>query len=124
MALRAVDDFKFPKIALTYGFNAEINPETQVPYGYYFVNQDVGQKEINVILARMKMYWVEFQISQERMFENNYYDRDIRLHSQGNVVDKLTKMLQEFTRKAERAEFDYGRVSPFGQPVLGEINDE
>jgi hypothetical protein len=55
LALKSVNDFKFPRVALTYLYNSDINPSTQSPYGYYFVNS-ITQKEFNVILARMKQY--------------------------------------------------------------------
>jgi len=120
---RALVDFKFPKVPLTYEFEEQINDNTMESYGYYFVSDSIGQKEFNVILARMKQYWIEFQISQERMFANSYYDRDIRLHSPGNTLDKLIKMLVTFREMADRAEFNYGRVSEEGTPALGDINE-
>ena len=91
--------------------------------GYYFIEDEVGQKEFNVVLARMKQYWIEFQISQERLFANAYYDRDIRLHSPGNTIDKLIKMYTTFKTSADIAEFNYGRVSVTGEAVLGDINE-
>ena len=124
LAVRALNDFKFPKISLDYEFDGDINPETGQAFGYYFISNEVGQKEFNVILARMKYYWIEYQISQERLFSNIYYDRDIRLHSPGNTIDKLIKMSTTFKNRADKAEFDYGRVSVIGDPVIGEINDE
>ena len=113
----------FPKVSLKYEFDETLNDETMESFGYYFVSENISQKEFNVILARMKQYWIEFQISQERMFANAYYDRDIRLHSPGNTLDKLIKMLVTFREMADRAEFNYGRVSDIGDPTLGEINE-
>ena len=124
LVIRAVNDFKFPKVSLDYALDSDINSETEEAYGYYFISDEVGQKEFNVILARMKQYWIEFQISQERLFSNVYYDRDIRLHSPGNTIDKLIKMFTTFKSKADKAEFDYGRISIIGDPALGDINDE
>ena len=124
LAVRAINDFKFPKIELDYLFDNDINSETGEAYGYYFVNDEVGQKEFNVILARMKYYWIEFQISQERLFSNLYYDREIRLHSPGNTIDKLLKMSTTFKQRADKAEFNYGRISVIGDPALGEVNDD
>lgn len=120
---RALVDFKFPKVSLEFEFDSNDNDDTMEAFGYYFVSDNVGQKEFNVILTRMKQYWIEFQISQERMFANSYYDRDIRLHSPGNTLDKLIKMLVTFREMADRAEFNYGRVSELGTPTLGEINE-
>lgn len=121
LAKRAISSFKFPRVSLEYEFDSTENSETEVPYGYYFT-EDVSQREINVIVARMKQFWIEFQISQERLFDNAYYDRDIRLHSPGNTIDKLIKMLTTFKKIADKAEFDYGRVDDRGRPSIGAIN--
>lgn len=123
LAIRALNDFKFPKVSLAYAFDAAVNPDTEEAFGNYFISDDVKQPEISVILARMKQYWIEFQISQERLFANAYYDRDIRLHSPGNTIDKLIKMFTTFKSAADMAEFNYGRVSETGEPSLGEINE-
>ena len=123
LVIRALNDFKFPKISLEYSLDETINDDTEEPYGYYFVESEVGQKELNVILARMKQYWIEFQISQERLFANAYYDRDIRLHSPGNTIDKLIKMYNTFKTSADIAEFNYGRVSLNGEPAIGDVNE-
>ena len=71
----------------------------------------------------MKQYWVEFQISQERLFANAYYDKDVRLHSPGNMIDKLIKMFVTFKNAADFAEYNYGRISKIGDPTIGEINE-
>lgn len=123
LIIRAIQDFKFPKVSLEYVYDSDLNNETMESKGYYFVSDQVGQAEYNVILARMKQYWVEFQISQERLFANAYYDRDVRLHSPGNTLDKLIKMFTTVRETADRAEFNYGRVSDIGTPELGNINE-
>lgn len=123
LVIRAVNDFKFPNTSLAYNFDETINEDTEEAFGYYFIEDEVGQKEFNVVLARMKQYWIEFQISQERLFANAYYDRDIRLHSPGNTIDKLIKMYTTFKTSADIAEFNYGRVSVTGEAVLGDINE-
>lgn len=123
LVIRAVNDFKFPKMSLEYALDEEINDMTGESKGYYFIDASVDQKEFNVILGRMKQYWIEFQISQERLFANAYFDKDIRLHSPGNTIDKLIKMYTTFKSSADRAEFDYGRVSERGEPSIGDINE-
>lgn len=123
LVIRAITDFKFPKVSLEYDFDPTINPLTEEAYGYYFIEEAITQKEFNVILARMKQYWIEFQISQERLFANAYYDKDIRLHSPGNTIDKLIKMFTTFKSAADYAEYNYGRISVIGDPALGEINE-
>ena len=131
LAIRAIQDFMFPQYSLEYDIvpydkdvSATINPLTGIGYGYFFVNDNVGQKEYNVILARMKQYWVEFQISQERLFANAYYDKEIRLHSPGNTIDKLLKMFTTFEKLADKAEYKYNRTTLTGNSGIGEINDD
>ena len=123
LTIRALNDFKFPKVSLAYAFDSAVNPLTEEAFGYYFISDIVAQPEFSVVLARMKQYWIEFQISQERLFANAYYDREIRLHSPGNTIDKLIKMYTTFKDAADKAEFDYGRISETGTPSLGEINE-
>jgi len=125
LAVRAVADFKFPQYSLAYTFDATINTDvTDIALGYNFTSDDVGQREFNVIVARMKQYWIEYQISQERLFQNVYYDKEIRLHSPGNTIDKLIKMLKTFEQLADSAEYNYGRVTLVGEAAMGEINDD
>jgi hypothetical protein len=122
LAKRAISTFKFPSVKLTYEFDDTIDPCSGIAKGYYFT-ENVGQRELTVLVARMKQFWIEYQISQERMFFNAYYDRDVRLHSPGNTIDKLIKMLTTFKSLADEAEYNYGRVSVEGRPTLGEINE-
>jgi hypothetical protein len=53
---RALADFMFPKVSLKYEFDETLNDETMESFGYYFVSENISQKEFNVILARMKQY--------------------------------------------------------------------
>lgn len=122
LAIKSIADFKFPKVSLSYLYDETTNTETDAPYGYYFIETNVGQQELNVILARMKAYWVEYQISREKMFENTYYDRDIKLHSPGNFLDKLLKLYATFETKADRAEYNYYRVNIEKNPSIGDVN--
>ena len=122
LAVRSVADFKFPKVSLNYDFDSDTNAETGVEYGYYFT-EEITQKEINVLLARMKHYWVEYQISQEKTFSNTYYDKNIRVHSQANIMHNLDKMLKTFRGLADRAEYNYYRVNSENRPRWGDINE-
>lgn len=122
LALRAITDFKFPNISLEYDFDTEV-VEDDTFFKYYFKNE-ITQREINVILARMKQHWVEYQISQERLFMNIHFDKDIRLHSPGNTIDKLVKMLRTFQTMADTVEYNYGRVSNNGRPSIGDVNKD
>lgn len=54
--IRALNDFKFPKVDLGFELDETLNEDTMEPFGYYFTSDEVGQAEFNVILARMKQY--------------------------------------------------------------------
>jgi hypothetical protein len=122
LATRAIADFKFPRVELTYTYDNEANAETAIEKGYYFDN-DITQKEVNVIVSRMKHYWVEYQISQERNFQNNYYDSSIRVHSSGNILHNLDKLLKTFKSLADKVEYNYYRVNSDNTPKWGSINE-
>jgi hypothetical protein len=38
-------------------------------------------------------------------------------------MDKLIKMFTTFREMADRAEFNYGRISEEGTPTVGDINE-
>lgn len=120
LAIRAISDFRFPRVSLEYSYDSDLNPDTSIPLGYYF-KEEVTQKEYNVILARMKQYWIEYQISQERLFANAYFDSEIRLHSPGNTIDKLIKLYDTFKKVADDSEYNYYREDR-GVPLIGGIN--
>lgn len=87
LMFRAIADFRFPQIALTYNKEVNSNLGTQK---YYFTN-DITQKEINVLLALMKKYWLEQQLDSERNFEMLYYDKDVRTFSRGILCSNLRR---------------------------------
>lgn len=124
LAIKAISRFKFPKNSIEYGLDLELNSETDIPYGYFFTSDAIGQAEFNVIVSRMKQLWVEHQISQERLLMNPYFDKNISFHSPGNTIDKLIKLLKTFEKFADDIEYDYNRVNPEGSPTLGDINGE
>lgn len=120
LMFRAIADFRYPQIELTYA--QEVNPNLGT-VRYYFVN-DITQKEINVLIALMKEYWLEQQLDSERNFEMLYYDKDVRTFSRGNIMQQLKDRYKAAQLDAEEAQFNYGRVnSETKSPVMGEIND-
>jgi hypothetical protein len=54
---------------------------------------------------------------------NAYYDKDIRLHSPGNTIDKLIKMFTTFKKNADKEEYNYYRVNESGRPTWGDVNE-
>lgn len=110
--LRSIGKFKFPKISLEYGKSED---------GYYFIN-NLTQKEINVILAWMKVYWLEYQLSKEEIYQNTYADKDVKAFSSGNLIASIQKAYDSFVTSARKEEEDYGRVNKEGRPAIGDIN--
>jgi len=113
-AVRAITSFKFPKVALTYTFN-----ETE--FQYYFDN-NVTQKELNVILSYMKVAWIDYVISKEERFQNQYYDDNVRTFSIGNLLAQLNRLYENLVEKAKNDEYNYGRVNSSGKPRIGDLN--
>lgn len=114
LAKRAIASFKFPKMPLTYTYDDE---EKQ-----YFFDEDLTQKEINVLVRYMELYWVEFQLKQEDRLRPYYQDANVRTHSMGNLLAQLNRMRERQAEAARKAEYDYGRVGEDGKPTLGKIN--
>lgn len=117
LAERAIAAFKFPKVSLTYS-------EQEDDYGglsHYFDN-NVTQKELNVLIAHMKVYWIEFQISKEERLQTLYYDDNVRTFSTANMLAQLNRMYENFVKIAEKAEYNYSRIAADGRPRVGDIN--
>ena len=114
LAERAIANFKFPKVPLTYTFN--VNEQM-----YYFDN-NITQKELNVLLALMKVAWIEFQISKEERFQSLYYDDNVKTFSSANMMAQLNRMYENLQTAAKQAQYDYSRVASDGRPRIGDIN--
>jgi hypothetical protein len=113
-AKRAITNFKFPKIDLSYTFD-------ETTYTYSFDNA-VTQKELNVILSYMKVAWIDFIISKEERFQGQYFDDNVRTFSMGNILAQLNRLYENLVAKAEREEYNYGRVNALGKPRIGDLN--
>ena len=135
LACRAISTFKFPKTSLDYetfyAIRTDENTLEEVDLEDYpeaikhgvFVN-DLTYAEIEVLIAWMKVYWCEYQLSNADNFEDVYTDVNIKTYSRANVVDKNLKLLAEYRKYARDLETRYGRVSAKRTPALGEVNDE
>lgn len=120
LARRAIARFKFPKISLNYGFDTTMDEEG-IPLGYYF-EEDPSMLELNVILAWMKVYWLEYQLSKERNYENVYADKNVTAFSSGNLISSMEKAYNALRTEARKCEEDYGRINKNGKPAIGDIN--
>ena len=113
-ANRAIANFKFPKVELTYTLN-------ETDYMYYFDN-NVSQRELNVIISHMKVAWIDYVISKEERFQSQYYDDNVKTFSMGNIVAQLNRLYETLLAKAKSDEYDYGRVNKEGKPRIGDLN--
>ena len=126
LAIRAIAKFKFPKVDLSFSYDDSIENNTvptveQKSKGYYFIN-NVTIKEIRVILSWMKAYWLEYQLSKERNYENLYADKDVKAFSSGNLISSIEKAYNTFVTAARKDEEDYSRVNAEGRPAIGDVN--
>lgn len=135
LAERAIAAFKFPKISTEYEtFYAVRNEEGELqevdPQEYpeailhgYFVN-DLNYAEIEILIAWMKVYWCENQISNADNFDEIYTDVNIKTYSRANAVDKNMKLMAEYRDYARELENRYSRVNEVKKPSMGDINSE
>jgi len=135
LAERAIAAFKFPKISTEYktfyavrnADNAleEVDPEDipeAIPHGF-FVN-NLSYAEIEILIAWMKVYWCENQISNADNFDEIYTDANIKTYSRANAVDKNMKLMAEYREYARELENRYSRVNDEKKPSMGDINTE
>ena len=135
LATRAISTFKFPKISTEYVTFYAIRDKDNnlvevslaeypdaIKHGY-FVN-DLTQAEVDVLIAWMKVYWCENQISNADNFDDIYTDANIKTYSRANAVDKNTKLLADYRAYAQELETRYSRVNNTGKSSIGDINDE
>lgn len=126
LAKRAIARFKFPKVSLAFAYDNTLQ-DNSLPVvdrstkGYYFLNE-VGYRELEVLLAWMKVYWLEYQLSKERNYENLYADKDVKAFSSGNLITAIEKAYSTMTSTARKVEEDYGRVRTDGKPAIGDVN--
>ena len=136
IARRAVAAFKFPKISTDYevvymrkvgGVLTPVDEtderfEEAIPHAYFL--NDLTYNEIEVILAWMKVYWCEYQLSNADNFEDVYTDVNIKTYSRANLVDKNLKLLKEYREYARDLENWYSRVNSTRKPSLGDVNSD
>lgn len=115
LVIRAIAAFRFPKIPLTYT-SAEVDGET-----VYTFDENITQREINVLLVLVKMYWLEQQKDNEELFETLYYDRDVKTYSRGNMIKSLKDNYDVAKKNAKTAQYNYSRIASDGSAGLGDI---
>jgi hypothetical protein len=116
MIFRAIASFRFPKISLTY--------KPLMKNGHvidYQFDNIITQREVNVILALVKVAWLEQQLDNEVNFENIYYDKDVRIHSRGNLIKAIEDRYRLAKEEAKTAQYNYYRVTQEGLPAVTDI---
>lgn len=135
LAERAIAAFKFPKISTEYktfyavrnekGELQEVDPQEYpeaILHGYFV--KDLNYAEIEILIAWMKVYWCENQISNADNFDEIYTDVNIKTYSRANAVDKNMKLMAEYREYARELENRYSRVNETRKPSMGDINSE
>lgn len=118
----ALNDFIFPKCSLDYDYDSSRDREDGLDYGYYFVDETISNAEYHVIIAFMKVYWVKAQITWDNNFKNPFFDKDIKGYSPANMLNAMTKTLENFIQEAEKARYNYNRVDKKGRIAWGQVN--
>lgn len=133
LACRAISAFKFPKISTQYetfyGIRQEDNSikevdkdeDNAIPHGFFL--NELTYNEIEIIIAWMKVYWCENQISNADNFEDIYTDTNIKTFSRANLIDKTASLLKSYRQDAKELENRYSRVNSLGTAALGDINE-
>lgn len=116
MIIRAVANFRFPKISLTYHEIEDDNETVE-----YEFDNTITQRELNVLLVLVKLAWLEQQLDNEVNFDNVYYDKDVRIHSRGNLLKAIQDRYNMAKQEAKTAQYDYQRVTGDGDYAVKDI---
>ena len=90
----AIPYFKFPRVSLEIDDNG------------YFVDENVGNEEIQILATYMKCEWLNREILTWENVKPLYVERDF---SQANLIDKLKQLLEREEYKALKLERIYYR---------------
>lgn len=115
LLIRAVGDFRYPRISLEYKKVDDGNGNM-----VYAFTENVTQKEINVLLSLMKMFWLEQQLDNENRFEDIFYDRDVKTYSRANMMRTLNDRYRDAKADARAAQYNYSREED-NKPRFGDI---
>lgn len=122
LAKRAITAFKFPKQSLEYDKTEDTTDN--FGYKYYFINDNIGNAEIQVLVAWMKVFWIDNLILNADNFNNLYHDSNISAYSPGNLMSNYIKTQNSYKADAKALEQNYYRVDIDGSPAItGTIDD-
>lgn len=121
--LRAVAEFRFPQCSLDYE-PGEWQDGNATVETYQFTDEKFGQREVNVILGYMKKYFMEWLLTREKNFEQQYYDADTKTHSQGAIVRQLNSAYKTAIKEAHNINYNYTRMdTEHRAPRIGQVNE-
>lgn len=106
----ALPYFKFPRVSLEHDNTG-------------FLDNNFGRAEIEILATYMKVEWLNRNILTWENVKPLYDERDF---SQGNLLDKFTKLLDKTQEKAEKLEAIYYRSvggRPYEYRKLAENNN-
>lgn len=111
----AIEDFLFPKYSLEYAEDTSRDPLDSEEYGFYFLDENVGEAEYKVIISFMKVHWIKAQITWDNNFKNPFFDKDIKGYSPANMLTAMYKTLETFEKAAKQERFNYNRKTKDGR---------
>ena len=119
LAIRAIADFRFPKISLSYSITTDA-------YGndVYSFENDITQYEINVLIVLMKKFWIEMQMDDENHYAVLYYDRDVKTSAGASMVNSMNKRYDTAKQEAKTAQYNYSRIDSKGNIGVGSVYDD
>lgn len=118
----AIEDFLFPKYSLEYAEDTSRDPLDSEEYGFYFLDENVGEAEYKVIISFMKVHWIKAQITWDNNFKNPFFDKDIKGYSPANMLTAMYKTLETFEKAAKQERFNYNRKTKDGRITWGVVN--
>lgn len=95
LLLKAIFDFRFPRISL------ELE-------GDFFVN-NITNAEAQILATSMRLHWLRRQANSWRNIKQQYSTKDFQLSSQANHLDKILKSLEMTEKEVKRMYDTYGR---------------
>lgn len=113
--IRALAEFRFPQVSLDY-------TETVVEEKTIYTFTEITQREINVLLAYMRKYFLEWILTREKNFEQQYYDMTTRTFSQANLVAQMNAAYKTAIKEANDVNFDYTRQDDSKKPRIHLVN--
>lgn len=111
----AIANFQFPHVPLDFEV-IKSEPTEQFPSmaisGTF--TYDVTQREINVLLALMRVQWMQTISNRESQYEQYYYDANMRTYSQSAMIAQISKRMEALKKEAKEAIFNYSRMNADG----------